>query len=339
MHKKLNFRLDNRALSLALRPKSFEKMYGQDAIITALRKLYASKREHQVWMFYGEPGVGKTTFAKILARSFNCTHKVEFGSYCSKCSENDYDIAELNGAKLNTVEAISQVIDFSSYTPNSGSRRKIIIIDEIHRLSKDAQQLLLKPTEPKNLGKTIWIFCTTMPNKIDPALKSRCMSFNVPGLTSKEIERFVKWAAKKADITRDLDDFLEYLKKHNVTSPRNILMALEKFGSGIDPEKAAAAATSHIDIIRICKGIIAGEWGHLRSELNRAIPEEVRQVRAGILGYFKYLMMEHTPGVSRKLLAEVVESLASIPYSIEDVSQLALLCARVYKLTEKFGKK
>jgi DNA polymerase III subunit gamma/tau len=340
--KKLNFFYDKRALSLALRPKSFKTMFGQDETISAIRKLVKSNKEHKVWMFTGHPGVGKTSFARILSIAFNCHHfkGSKFGSYCSKCRDgrHDLNISEVDGAKFNTVEHVTKLIEAASYAPTPPSKYRIVILDEAQRLSKESQTLLLKPLEPKNIGKTIWIFCTTMYWKIDPAIRSRAMIFNVPNLKHKVIDEFVKASAEKAEITRDLDDFLEYLHEHDISAPRNILMMLEKFGAGMDPDKAAAVAELDVNTMRICKGIAAGEWSRIRAELDRATPDDVRLVRAALLGYFRQQLMQRTPSMSRKLIVTAIEQLSDIPYSIEEVSQLALLSARVYSLTEKFKK-
>lgn len=325
----------------ALRPKSLDTLWGQDDMVKAIRNQIASKRIPQCWMFVGETGSGKTTTAKILSMTVQCTHNTVFGSYCKKCqalaSEHKANTVEIDGAKCRTVEAISNLIETANYVPIPPSLKRVFVIDEAHRLSKEAQSVLLSPTEhpPKS---TVWILASNEAQLILKTLRRRCKIYPLAPLKHKVVEEFIKWAAKKGGIKKDLYDLIEYVHKEGVTSASIILGMLENYAAGMDPDKAAASAPTSVNTMRIAKAILAGEWGNVRPELDKATPEDVRLVRASVLGFFKHQMLMHTPNASRKLLAKSIESLGNIGYGLDDASQLALMVSRMWELTQLFNK-
>lgn len=332
-------------LNRALRPKSFKGLFGQDAIISAIRKQMASKRIPQAYMFTGESGSGKTTMARILARSLNCSHIKDtnkFGTFCFTCykerDKHKINLVEINGAIHRKVEQIEKMVELCNYAPIPPSRKRIFIIDEAHRLSTEAQNALLIPTEhpPKS---TIWIICTTEAHEILKTLRRRFTIYAMQPIKHKVAEDFIKWAAEKANIKRDLYDLVEYVHKEGVTSPSIILDILEKYNAGLDPDRAAATSPTAVNTMRIAKGILAGEWGQVRPELDKAVDNDVRLIRAAILGLFKYELMQRTPGASIKLLVKSIETLGDISYGIDAQAQLAILSARCWSLCQEFRKR
>jgi replication-associated recombination protein RarA len=328
-------------LSRSLRPRSFDKMFGQAQIVNSIRKQVASGRVPQCWMFTGESGSGKTTIASILALAVQCTHGKKFGAFCKKCQHNAplhrANIIEIDGAKYRTTKDIESLVETASYSPVPPSLKRVIILDEAHRVSKEAQSILLKPTE-KPPKSTIWIICTTEAYAVLKTVRRRFTTFPLQPLKHRLAEEFLDWAAKKADIKRPLDDLKEYINKAGVTSPSIMLDILERYATGVDPDKAAAATPQGVDTMRICKGILSGEWGHCRPEIDKSTPDDVRLIRGALLGFFKTELLKHTPGTRRKLLVEAIESIGNISYGIDEASQLAMLTGRVYTLCEKFNK-
>jgi len=331
----------NKVLSRALRPKSFDKLFGQDALIKSIRNQVASGRMPQCWMFTGESGSGKTTIARILALALQCTHGKKFGAYCKKCYKNEAlhkaNISEVDGAKYRKVEEIESLVETACYSPIPPSLKRVFILDEAHRVSPEAQSVLLKPTEEPP-ESTIWVICTTDAHKILKTLRRRFTTFPLQPIKHKVVEEFLGWAAEKASIKRPLDDLIEYVHKQGVTSPSIILDILERYATGVDPDKAAASTPQGVDTIKIAKGIMSGEWGFCRPEIDKASGDDIRLIRGALLGFFKTELLKHTPGSRRKLLVDAIESIGDISYGLDENSQLSILTARIFTLCEAFRK-
>ena len=150
-------------LSVALRPRRLSEVIGQDSIVRGIRDQMTSGRVPKAWLFSGASGGGKTTLARIVATSLQQPEGEVFGEPSTELyNDPGLDISELNAAVSNKVEDIKELVASSQLRPRDGSRYKVFILDEAHRITTVAQQLLLKPTEDA-VGNTIWVFCTTEP--------------------------------------------------------------------------------------------------------------------------------------------------------------------------------
>lgn len=322
-------------LAISLRPKRFSQLLGQKDLIDAIRAQMSTKRQPRAWMFSGITGTGKTTIARIIAKSLQCTHSSVFGEPCKACrASTSFDITEVNAAELNGVDAIKELAAHSTYFPSPGSQAKVIILDEAQRITKPAQNILLKYFEepPKT---TTWIVCTTEPDQILRTLRGRCYQLQVRPLRGKLAEAFIKEAAAKAEIKRPLADFLEQIHVYGLTSPRDILNSLEKYASGLDPEESIRTASSSVDVIRVCQNLRQGNWPVLKTELRNALPEDAQLLKSSLLSYLKNLMLHPTPGAELKTLAHSIESIGSIPYGNDD-TVLAMLVAKLFLLSKRF---
>jgi len=327
--------LITQTLSLALRPKCFSQLLGQKDIVDAIQSQMASKREPRAWMFAGPTGTGKTTIARIIAKSLQCRHSDTFGEPCAKCQKNkEFDISEMNIAELNGIDAIKEIASHSTFFPTPGSRRKVIILDEAQRVTKAAQSVLLKYFEDASKSTT-WIICTTEPEQILKALRGRCYQLQVRPIRGAIAEAFIKEAAAKAGITRKLNDFIEQVHIYGVSGPRDILNALEKFASGIDPEEAVRVSTSGLDVLRICQNLRQGNWAIIKTELRNAQPEDAMLLKTSLLSYLRNLLLHPTPGAELKTLALAIDTIGSIPFSNDD-TVLALLTSKIYQLSKRF---
>src|ERR1700751_1489483 len=169
-------------LSEELRPNTFEEMIGAEKLIKQIRSLMSSEHTPRGLMFTGETGVGKTTLADIIAVSLQCRHQKVFGHPCRHCRKHkeEFDIDLINGSQLTAKEAVEERISGMNYAPKPGSRYRIYKLEEAHKMSDSAQNMLLVPTE-KCPRTTKWILNTTRPDKIIPTLQSRFNIFYVPG--------------------------------------------------------------------------------------------------------------------------------------------------------------
>lgn len=190
------------------RPTQFDSVVGQSHITTTLKNAIKSNHLAQAFLFCGPRGVGKTTCARILAKTINCQELGADGEACGKCSscqsfqENtSLTIHELDAASNNSVEDIRNLIDQVRYPPQSG-KYKIYIIDEVHMLSASAFNAFLKTLEEPP-SYAIFILATTEKHKILPTILSRCQIFDFNRIQWKDMASHLSAIAEKEGITAE----------------------------------------------------------------------------------------------------------------------------------------
>lgn len=190
------------------RPTTFDSVVGQAHITTTLKNAIKSNHLAQAFLFCGPRGVGKTTCARILAKTINCENLNQEGEACGKCSschsfqENiSFTIHELDAASNNSVDDIRNLIDQVRYPPQSG-RYKIYIIDEVHMLSPAAFNAFLKTLEEPP-SYAIFILATTEKHKIIPTILSRCQIFDFNRIQWKDMAQHLANIAEKENITAE----------------------------------------------------------------------------------------------------------------------------------------
>ena len=173
------------------RPKSFETLVGQDHVVRALSNALDQQRLHHAYLFTGTRGVGKTTLARILAKSLNCETGISAKpcGICSACTEIDrgrfVDLIEVDAASNTQVDAMRDLLDNAQYAPSAG-RFKVYIIDEVHMLSKSAFNAMLKTLEEPP-AHVKFILATTDPQKVPVTVLSRCLQFNLRQMAGTSI--------------------------------------------------------------------------------------------------------------------------------------------------------
>ncbi|MEO8409948.1 MAG: DNA polymerase III subunit gamma/tau [Propionivibrio sp.] len=178
------------------RPKSFDSLVGQEHVVRALTHALSEQRLHHAYLFTGTRGVGKTTLARILAKSFNCETGITATpcGVCSACSEIDsgrfVDLLEVDAATNTKVDEMRQLLENAVYAPTRG-RFKVYVIDEVHMLSNSAFNAMLKTLEepPEHVK---FILATTDPQKIPVTVLSRCLQFNLKQMTPPLIAGHLK---------------------------------------------------------------------------------------------------------------------------------------------------
>ena len=173
------------------RPKRFAELVGQEHVVRALTNALDSGRVHHAFLFTGTRGVGKTTIARIFAKSLNCERGTSADpcGECNSCRDIDagrfIDLLEIDAASNTGVDDVREVIDNAQYMPSRG-RVKVYLIDEVHMLSKSAFNALLKTLEEPP-GHVKFLLATTDPQKLPVTVLSRCLQFNLKRLTPEQI--------------------------------------------------------------------------------------------------------------------------------------------------------
>jgi len=181
-------RMSSLVLARKYRPRTFGEMVGQEHVVKALVNALTSQRLHHAYLFTGTRGIGKTTVSRILAKSLNCTGVDGGGGItpqpcgvCQACTEIDadrfIDYVEMDAASNRGIDEIRDLLERAAYKPALG-RFKVFMIDEVHQLTKDSFNALLKTLEePPDYLK--FVLATTDPDKVLPTVLSRCLQFNL----------------------------------------------------------------------------------------------------------------------------------------------------------------
>jgi DNA polymerase-3 subunit gamma/tau len=213
------------------RPRVFEELVGQSHVVTALVNALDSKRLHHAYLFTGTRGVGKTTLARILAKSINCETGIT-SKPCGKCracveidSGRFVDLLEVDAATNTKVDEMRELLDTAQYMPVSG-RFKVYIIDEVHMLSRHAFNSMLKTLEepPEHVK---FILATTDPQRLPVTVLSRCLQFNLTPLAPPVIAGHLKRVLESEGIAFE-EPALALVAKAAAGSVRDSLSLLDQ---------------------------------------------------------------------------------------------------------------
>lgn len=193
------------AIARRFRPQTFREVAGQDPVVTTLKNALFSGRLAQAYLFSGPKGTGKTTLARIFAKSLNCPQRSSDGEPCNQCAScteiaqsTSLDVLEMDGASHRGIEDVRQINETVGYAA-SGGGYKIYLIDEVHMLTKEAFNALLKTLEEPP-QKVKFLFATTEPHKIPPTILSRCQRFSLKRIPSSLIIEKLKKIASTLEV-------------------------------------------------------------------------------------------------------------------------------------------
>jgi DNA polymerase-3 subunit gamma/tau len=282
------------------RPANFQQLVGQEHIVQALVNALDGNRLHHAYLFSGTRGVGKTTIARIFAKSLNCDQGIgsEPCGNCSTCSEIDegrsLDLIEIDAASRTGVEDMRELLDNVQYAPTRG-RFKIYLIDEVHMLSKNSFNALLKTLEepPPHVK---FLLATTDPQKIPVTVLSRCLQFNLKRMSRTQIGSHLQYLTEQESIEAEAGA-LTQLASAADGSMRDALSLLDQaiaYGAGKVQQAAVYAMLGSISadyLVRLFKAL------QTRQAVN--LLQEARSI------------IEHSPDYQR-LCAEMINLLQQI---------------------------
>ena len=212
------------------RPRRFDEVRGQDHVTAALRNAMRNGTEGHAYLFSGPRGTGKTSTARILAKALNCEN-LQNGEPCCECTPcvdmeagRSFDIFEMDAASNRKIEDVRQLIERTSV--GSPGRTKVYILDEVHMLTTEASNALLKTLEepPDHVR---FVLATTDPQKVLPTIRSRTQHFEFQLLSAEELERQVRWIVADADLDVD-DEAIAWVVQKGRGSSRDTLSALDQ---------------------------------------------------------------------------------------------------------------
>ena len=231
---------NSKVLALKYRPQTFDDLIGQEVVVETITNSIKANKVPNAYLFTGIRGIGKTTIARIVAKTLNCSNGIEnkCRSKCSNCeaitNSSHIDVLEMDAASKTGVDDVRELIEFSRYGPTS-SKYKIFIIDEVHMLSKQAFNALLKTLEePPAYLK--FIFATTEIKKIPVTVISRCQRFDLSRIKSSELFEFIR-RIKEKEGGKVSDDALKLIVKISEGSVRDALSLLDRALLTLDSNK------------------------------------------------------------------------------------------------------
>ena len=310
------------ALARKHRPQTFEEIVGQKHVCLTLQNAIRLDKVHHAFLFTGTRGVGKTTIARILAKALNC----ETGptptpcNVCQSCREitasASVDVLEIDGASNRGIDDVRELRDSVRYMP-AGSRYRIIIIDEVHMLTREAFNALLKTLEepPKHVK---FIFATTDPHRLPETILSRVQRYDFRTIPAKAMHAYLTALVEKEGVSVSADNLTLIVRKAR-GSMRDALSLVDQavsFGGDLSAEELSdlLGVTDWRQLFRLSESILAGDAGSCL-ELYETVfrsAHDTRQFFLDLLEHFRNLVVVRTVKDPAPLVNATPEELAEL---------------------------
>jgi DNA polymerase III gamma/tau subunit len=301
-------------LALDLRPSQLRDVAGNETTKRAIQSFIDTKNFPNVILLVGPSGTGKTTLAEIIVREAGCDPSA---------------IHQINGSDKNGVDDARELVDMAGSVPFSGSRRAFII-NECQRMTSNALDCLLEPMEKT---PALWVLTSTDPSKIIPAVKSRAAAatFNLLPLTDSQIKTFLTQFS-------DLDDrTLDFLRKHDIRAPREILGILDQYYSGLKLEECSLGDPHEPLYKDVAGAILSGNWTKASAALAQIKTADARGLIGITSAFFRSELLKCPIGPRADALATCLVGLDSTGFA--DGSAYGSVCGLLYKACKAMGAK
>jgi DNA polymerase-3 subunit gamma/tau len=340
--------MSHRVFSLKYRPQNFDELTGQRHVVLSLKGAIKSGRVGHAFLFAGPRGIGKTTTARILAKSLNCITgpTVTPCQQCQFCREitltRSVDVVEIDGASNRGIEEIRNLRDGVKYSPLH-SRYKIYIIDEVHMLTQEAFNALLKTLEEPP-PQVVFVFATTNPTKVPATILSRCQRFMFKRLSLQEITERMRMITEKENIAIT-DQALHYLAIRADGSIRDGESILEQLTSFVDGEITEEDVFKLIGFLGndfyfdFLRKIAAHDFKKTIICLNKGIEEgaDPLEIYRGLTNHLR-LMLLIKSGMSEEFLelnGDEIELLQNIQLSAHQIISLLAICLQSEEMIKR----
>ncbi len=289
------------------RPQKFDEVLGQDHVTDTLKNALKSNRLGHAFLFCGPRGVGKTSCARILARTVNCENLTEEFEACGTCescqnfnTNSSFNIIELDAASNNSVENIRGLIEQVRYQPQKG-KYKVFIIDEVHMLSLSAFNAFLKTLEepPEH---AIFIMATTEKNKILPTILSRCLVFDFRRISISDITAQLRSIADQSSITYDVES-LRLIGSKADGSMRDALSIFDRISNLSSDQLVHQEVAKHLNVLdyqffidltdAILNINLSGILGHVENVVQRGF--DLHELIIGMAQHFRTMLFSQLP--------------------------------------------
>lgn len=296
------------------RPQTFDEVVGQEHVVRTLKNALDSRRAAHAYIFAGPRGTGKTTLARLLAKGLNCEHGPT-GSPCNRCANcvrvargASVDVIEIDGASNRGIDEIRDIREMVKFAPAEG-QYKVYIIDEVHMLTTEAFNALLKVLEEPP-GHVVFVFATTEPHKIPATIVSRCQKFDFRAFTVDEIAAQLAKVAQEEGVSIE-PEARALIALHSEGGMRDALGYLDQciaFASGTIDEAAVAQVLGVVEAHRLeelADALAQGDLGRCLTLVKTAADEgrDLKQFTADAVRYFRDLLVLAAAPGSRELVA------------------------------------
>lgn len=326
------------------RPDSFASIVGQEATAQTLRCAVLSGRLAHAYLFCGPRGVGKTTAARVLAKTINCMNLAPDGEACNQCEsclafgeQRSFNIFELDAASNNSVDDIRGLTDQVAMPPSLG-KYKVYIIDEVHMLSQAAFNAFLKTLEEPP-SYAIFILATTERHKILPTILSRCQVYDFKRITPLDIVGHLSYVADQEGITAE-EEALALIAEKADGGMRDALSMFDRIASYSDRRITYAAARSslnvldHTEYIQFVEALLSGNYRGLLLLLDNLLGRgfDAQVIVGGLACFMRDLLVVQHPDTLT--LLEKPESIRTQYYALGQQCEMPKLYQSIKQLVQ-----
>lgn len=287
---------NNGVLALRYRPQTFDDIIGNEDVVQILKSQMSPDAKQplaRAILLHGPTGCGKTTLGRIIAQ--------ELGT-------SGGDLQEIDSADFRGIDTIRDIRKQSAYKP-LGSPCRVWILDEVHRLTGDAQSALLKALEDTP-SHVYFILCTTDPQKLLPTIRGRCASYQVNTLNDREMKKLLLKVVKSEGDTLSKDVY-DQITQDSMGHPRNALQVLGQVLAADEDRRLSIArntAEKQSQTIELCRALMGGgSWQKIAGILKGLKQEDPEQIRRAVLGYCQAILLSGESHQAAAIMQEFIE--------------------------------